>query len=46
VHEDFLKGSLRVDVFAVKEGGVIDGRLMAPLAADRSGVAPGAAVSD
>lgn len=31
VHADFLKGSLRVDIFGVKEGGTIDGKLTAPL---------------
>src|ERR1051326_8536852 len=29
--EDFLKGTLRVDIFGVKEGGGIDGTLTAPL---------------
>jgi tetratricopeptide (TPR) repeat protein len=31
VHADFLKGSLRADIFGVKEGGTIDGKLTAPL---------------
>lgn len=30
-HQDFLKGTVRVDIFGVKEGGTIDGRLIAPL---------------
>src|SRR5688572_16628058 len=30
-HEEFLKGSLRVDIFGIKEGGSIDDRLTAPL---------------
>jgi tetratricopeptide (TPR) repeat protein len=30
-HEEFLKGSLRVDLFGIKEGGGIDGKLIAPL---------------
>jgi tetratricopeptide (TPR) repeat protein len=30
-HQAFLQGALRVDVFGVKEGGAIDGRLIAPL---------------
>jgi len=30
-HEEFLKGSLRVDIFGIKEGGAIDNRLTAPL---------------
>jgi hypothetical protein len=29
--EEFLKGSLRMDIFGVKEGGAIDGGLTAPL---------------
>jgi tetratricopeptide (TPR) repeat protein len=29
--EEFLKGSLRVDIFAIKEGGTIDSPLAAPL---------------
>ena len=30
-HQDFLKGSLRVDIFGVKQGGTIDSPLTAPL---------------
>ena len=30
-HQKFLKDSLRVDIFGVKEGGTIDGELIAPL---------------
>lgn len=30
-HEEFLKGTMRVDLFGVREGGTIDGRLSAPL---------------
>ncbi len=30
-HEDFLKGSVRVDIFGIKEGGAVDGKLIAPL---------------
>src|SRR2546428_2013552 len=30
-HQEFLKGVLRVDIFGVKEGGMIDGPLSAPL---------------
>src|SRR6266540_4905185 len=30
-HEEFLKGSLRVDIFGIKEGGSIDDKLIAPL---------------
>jgi tetratricopeptide (TPR) repeat protein len=31
IHQEFLKDSVRVDIFGIKEGGVIDGRLSAPL---------------
>ena len=31
VAEEFLKGSLRIDLFGVKDGGAIDGKLHAPL---------------
>jgi tetratricopeptide (TPR) repeat protein len=31
IHEEFLKGSLRVDIFGVKEGAAIDGKLHGPL---------------
>ena len=31
IHQDFLKGTLRVDLFGVKEGGAVDGKLIAPL---------------
>ena len=31
VHQDFLKGSVRVDIFGVKEGGTVDGKLLAPI---------------
>ncbi|HLJ11677.1 MAG TPA: multiheme c-type cytochrome, partial [Planctomycetaceae bacterium] len=30
-HQEFLKGTMRVDIFGVKEGGGIDGPLVAPL---------------
>ncbi|MEY2407383.1 MAG: hypothetical protein QOF48_53 [Verrucomicrobiota bacterium] len=30
-HQDFLRDSVRVDLIGVKEGGAIDGRLIAPL---------------
>ncbi len=32
--QDFLKESLRVDIFGLREGGVIDGKLQAPLQND------------
>src|SRR6185503_4478154 len=31
VQSNFLKGSLRVDIFGMREGGTIDGKLIAPL---------------
>jgi tetratricopeptide (TPR) repeat protein len=31
VQSNFLRGSLRVDIFGVREGGTIDGKLIAPL---------------
>jgi tetratricopeptide (TPR) repeat protein len=33
-HQTMLKGCLRVDLFGVKEGGAIDGKLIAPLRPD------------
>ena len=30
-HQNFLDGAMRVDIFGVKEGGVVDGELHAPL---------------
>jgi tetratricopeptide (TPR) repeat protein len=39
--EDFLKGTLRVDIFGVKEGGGIDGTLTAPLRPSVPGLKPG-----
>ncbi|HUG89340.1 MAG TPA: tetratricopeptide repeat protein, partial [Planctomycetaceae bacterium] len=33
-HQEFLKGVMRVDLFGVREGGTIDGRLTAPLRPD------------
>jgi tetratricopeptide (TPR) repeat protein len=30
-HQEFLKGTMRVDLFGIKEGGTIDGALHAPL---------------
>ena len=31
IHQEFLKGTLRVDIFGIKEGGTIDSPLAAPL---------------
>ncbi|MBI5759788.1 MAG: tetratricopeptide repeat protein [Planctomycetales bacterium] len=33
-HQDFMAGAMRVDVFGVKEGGTVDGKLHAPLRPD------------
>ncbi|HUG89980.1 MAG TPA: multiheme c-type cytochrome, partial [Planctomycetaceae bacterium] len=33
-HQEFLKGVMRVDLFGLREGGTIDGRLTAPLRPD------------
>jgi Cytochrome c554 and c-prime len=40
-HEEFLKGSLRVDIFGVKEGGSIDDKLIAPLRPKVPALKPG-----
>jgi tetratricopeptide (TPR) repeat protein len=40
-HREFLDGALRVDVFGIKEGGAIDGRLHAPLRPDVPTLEPG-----
>src|SRR5262249_42615064 len=39
--EDFLKGTLRVDIFGVREGGGIDGRLTGPLRPNIPALQPG-----
>ena len=41
-HQDFLKDNVRVDIFGVKEGGTIDGRLTAPLRPEVPALKPGA----
>lgn len=40
-HQQFLKGTMRVDIFGVKEGGEIDGNLMAPLRPEVPSLRPG-----
>jgi hypothetical protein len=40
-HKDFLRDSLRVDIFGIKEGGTVDGRLTAPLRPDVPALEPG-----
>ncbi len=40
-HQQFLEAALRVDIFALREGGDIDGRLIAPLRPRVPALAPG-----
>jgi tetratricopeptide (TPR) repeat protein len=40
-HQEFLKGTMRVDIFGVKDGGAIDGQLHAPLRPDVPALEPG-----
>ena len=40
-HQDFLKGSVRVDIFGVKEGGTVDSKLTAPLRPQVPALKPG-----
>jgi hypothetical protein len=40
-HQEFLKEKLRVDIFGVKEGGEIDGKLIAPLRPQVPALKPG-----
>src|SRR5262249_16819687 len=40
-HEQFLKDSLRIDLFAVKENGTIDGALVAPIRPQVPALKPG-----
>ncbi len=41
VHQKFLQGVTRVDVFGIREGGEIDGKLIAPLRPDVPTLKPG-----
>lgn len=43
-HRDFLNGVMRVDLFGVREGGEIDGRLTAPLRPEVPTLTPGTTV--
>ncbi len=40
-HQEFLDGVMRLDVFAAREGGTIDGELYAPLRPDVPALVPG-----
>jgi tetratricopeptide (TPR) repeat protein len=40
-HESFLAGVMRVDIFGIKDGGTIDGKLHAPLRPDLPTLVPG-----
>jgi tetratricopeptide (TPR) repeat protein len=40
-HQEFLKGTMRVDIFGIREGGVIDGQLTAPLRPEVPTLKPG-----
>ena len=41
VHEEFLKGSVVVDIFGVKEDGEVDGKLIAPIRPSIPSLEPG-----
>jgi tetratricopeptide (TPR) repeat protein len=41
-HQKFLEGVMRVDLFGIREGGEIDGKLIAPLRPEVPALAPGA----
>lgn len=40
-HQEFLKEKLRIDIFGLKEGGEIDGKLIAPLRPEVPNLQPG-----
>ncbi|MBI1348062.1 tetratricopeptide repeat protein [bacterium] len=40
-HQEFLKGTMRVDIFGIKEGGTIDSPLTAPLRPETPTLKPG-----
>ena len=40
-HQKFLEGNVRVDIFGVKDGGEIDGKLIAPLRPELPALKPG-----
>lgn len=40
-HQEFLRGSLRVDLFGLKEGGTVDSPLLAPLRPETPALKPG-----
>ena len=41
VHQEFLKEVIRVDIFGIREGGEIDGKLIAPLRPEVPTLKPG-----
>jgi tetratricopeptide (TPR) repeat protein len=40
-HQKFLEGTMRVDIFGIKEGGTVDGELLAPLRPELPTLEPG-----
>jgi hypothetical protein len=42
-HQDFLKGTVRVDIFGIKPGGTVDSELIAPLRPETPALEPGKA---
>ncbi len=40
-HQEFLKDTMRVDIFAMREGGEVDGRLIAPIRPEVPALKPG-----
>lgn len=41
VHQDFLEGVMRIDIFGIKEGGSVNGKLHAPLRPEVPTLVPG-----
>ncbi len=42
-HQEFLKGKLRIDIFGLREGGTIEGNLLAPIRPELPTLEPGKA---
>lgn len=40
-HQEFMEGTMRVDIFALREGGGVDGKLLAPLRPELPVLEPG-----